>query len=1147
MNTLVEETPALLALLFEEAADGIIIANSDGYCMKANGKACEITGFSKEEIYGMHLHDLLLPMNSGYSEMKQLKASQPLITERVLRRKDGTLVHLEISARKLSDGTIIGIARDITAKKEASRKLRDSEERFRAMTENGGDCINLSCASGEIVYVNPANFRVLGYKPEEMIGHQPDEFIHPEDQAKKGPAFRQLLEVPGQSISAEWRMRHKDGRWIWLEGHSVNLLHNPSVNAIVTNFRDISEKKEAEQKLREREMLFRALIENNADCLALADDTGAITYISDSVERYFGFTVEDVMGRRSRDFLVAEDIPKEEADLKVLRANPGKKMRAEWRIRNKNGELMWVEVDRVNMLDNPAVKAVVINFRDVTTRRNAEEALREREESLRLVINAGRMVTFVSDFATNTAKFSANLQDVFGFDTQNLEITSLPVESIHPEDIKLVYHSVENSKKGIIEDLCFRVIRPDNGEINWVERRSQSVVNAAGEITGLRGVLIDVTKTKRAELEAKKLSQELARSESKLQEAQVIASLASWEMDLTTYQMNWSDAMFRVFQVIKEEEDEAVDREVAASGRPRGTVAFERYLMTIHPDDRLTVKNAIEQSFTTMKPSSFHYRMTRRDGSQRHIFESVLFEYSEDGTAIRSYGVVQDITEQKWVEERLIHALKSLEKSEKKLKEAQAIACMGSWDADFTTLKTNWSDEMFQIFGLDRSKVEPGLEAYMERIHPDDRETATAIISQLIKDAQPATFYCRAIRPTGEVRYIYTDCRVENDENGNPIRLYGIIHDITERKQAQETLVQTNSRLEESESLLKESQAIAHLGHWKVNFLTNECLWSDESFRILGLEPEEVTPSFDMFLSFIHPDDHEATKHIMDQSMVGFTDFNINCRIVRKDGEIRHISSVARYMKNEAGVPVGLYGVMQDVTENRILEQNLKAINKDLETFIYKASHDLRGPLASISGLINVFRKELNSTSDRQFLGMIEPAIQKLDYTLSGLVQSMVIKDARGNGELVDFTTLIPGVIERYRHYQGFSRMAITTDIAFTGEFRSSKFVLESVFQNLVENAIKYQDYNADHGTLHIGIQQIGHELVIKCADSGIGIDQSLQDKIFDMYFRATEVASGSGLGLYLVKNGIERLGGRITVCSEKRKGTTFVIHLPLN
>jgi signal transduction histidine kinase len=285
----------------------------------------------------------------------------------------------------------------------------------------------------------------------------------------------------------------------------------------------------------------------------------------------------------------------------------------------------------------------------------------------------------------------------------------------------------------------------------------------------------------------------------------------------------------------------------------------------------------------------------------------------------------------------------------------------------------------------------------------------------------------------------------------------------------------------------------------------------------------------------------------MDQSMVGFTDFNINCRIVRKDGEIRHISSVARYMKNEAGVPVGLYGVMQDVTENRILEQNLKAINKDLETFIYKASHDLRGPLASISGLINVFRKELNSTSDRQFLGMIEPAIQKLDYTLSGLVQSMVIKDARGNGELVDFTTLIPGVIERYRHYQGFSRMAITTDIAFTGEFRSSKFVLESVFQNLVENAIKYQDYNADHGTLHIGIQQIGHELVIKCADSGIGIDQSLQDKIFDMYFRATEVASGSGLGLYLVKNGIERLGGRITVCSEKRKGTTFVIHLPLN
>jgi PAS domain S-box-containing protein len=339
---------------------------------------------------------------------------------------------------------------------------------------------------------------------------------------------------------------------------------------------------------------------------------------------------------------------------------------------------------------------------------------------------------------------------------------------------------------------------------------------------------------------------------------------------------------------------------------------------------------------------------------------------------------------------------------------------------------------------------------------------------------------------------------------------------------------------------------MARLGDWEADFITGANIWSDESFRILGMEPGEVEPSQGLFMSFVHPEDIAEVGKTMQESSESLKGFSINCRIIRRDGAVRYIHSDCRFIRNAEGRPVKLRGFMQDVTETRLLEQSLVETNKDLETFIYKASHDLRGPLVSIIGLTDACKEELHEGPGKKYMDMIGLAIRKLDYTLTSLVQSMSIKKTQLLNDTIDFDTLIPEVLSQLVHYDGYATMDVRINVEVSRTINSSKFILQSILQNLFENAVKYRNKNAPRPELNISVREHFGEVVICCQDNGMGIDKALHEKVFEMYFRGTDVASGSGLGLYLVKNGIDRLGGRIVVESEPGKGSKFFVHIPL-
>ncbi len=244
------------------------------------------------------------------------------------------------------------------------------------------------------------------------------------------------------------------------------------------------------------------------------------------------------------------------------------------------------------------------------------------------------------------------------------------------------------------------------------------------------------------------------------------------------------------------------------------------------------------------------------------------------------------------------------------------------------------------------------------------------------------------------------------------------------------------------------------------------------------------------------------------------------------------------------GKIIGSIKLHTDISQIRKTKENLKTANTELEIYVYKASHDLRGPLASILGLIGVGRMEIKDETALKYLEMLDASAKKLDTTLGELVKGMKIKDIHVFDDVINFEEVISGVLKMFEHYPGYKWLKVSINISVPNKFVSNRFIIETIFQNLIENAIKYQNLKEDNSMLQIEVLQESDKIKIRVEDNGIGIDLSIQDKIFDMYFRGTTASTGSGLGLYLVKKSIDKLNGRIRLTSELNQGTVFYVTL---
>jgi two-component system cell cycle sensor histidine kinase/response regulator CckA len=357
-------------------------------------------------------------------------------------------------------------------------------------------------------------------------------------------------------------------------------------------------------------------------------------------------------------------------------------------------------------------------------------------------------------------------------------------------------------------------------------------------------------------------------------------------------------------------------------------------------------------------------------------------------------------------------------------------------------------------------------------------------------------------------------------------------------------LEQTTNNLELTVNRFRQAEHIAHLGHWSLDFKSQAVYWSDETYRIFGIPKGSVAPSLDLLFQHTHPEDRERVQKLVVHSLQEFKPFVFSLRIVRDNGAVHNLFSSCEYEFDKLNTVERLYGIVLDITNLAEKEQKLEQANKELAAFIYSAYHDLRSPVVSILGLVNLASEEKDKDAALKYIDIIKEVANKQNKMLMNLVKIMSVRDKDLTTDGFQIASLLKDVLDSFKDNDGFKNIKCQVDDQYDHLITTDKELVYGILHELVDNATLYKSSVGPEINVSIkGDEEMN--MILEVADNGIGMEAGVKEKVFNMFFRGNSISQGSGLGLYFVKNAVERLGGSINLISKENEGSSFQIKLP--
>ncbi len=391
-----------------------------------------------------------------------------------------------------------------------------------------------------------------------------------------------------------------------------------------------------------------------------------------------------------------------------------------------------------------------------------------------------------------------------------------------------------------------------------------------------------------------RIYEQLALKNEIFKQAEQLSGLGSWTWNLSTEDIFYSDNFYSIYGL----EPQSVTPNWAA---------FSKYT---HPEDCTKVDKAIQKMFHKHQEFDLEYRIHRPDGKLRHLkIKNQLISTPLDEKVF--IGSIQDITQQKLTEEKL-------QIEYQKLSEAQQMAHIGSWEYDIAKNKVVWSDELYRIHGLEPQECEITYEKATSFFKQEDKKLLNNLVRKALKTGESYEKTSLITSANGEKKWVKALAEVIKDDNGKPLFIRGTTQDITKQELAKEVLLK-------SEALFKQAEAIAHVGSWEHQLYTGKISWSDELYRIYGLEPQCSAPTFETLYSLIHPEDLSLVKKINEQVLINHKFEPYSMRIVRKNGDIRYVNCHGTVVVDKKNDILTIVGTAQDVTEQKLAEQQLIA------------------------------------------------------------------------------------------------------------------------------------------------------------------------------------------------------------------------------
>ncbi len=1114
-----------LSKIIQNSRDEIFLLNSETLLFEyANDAALKSVGYNAEELYQLTpaeikwdyppnaLSEVLAPLKNGEQEKVYFETHH--------QRKDKTKYPAEVYVQLIDIGSkevFLYNSRDITERKKAAVELLEKEKYFRTLIEHSSSAIILFDAAGNFIYQSPVVEKIVGYPGSEASYSNLLHFIHPDDEQPFLHKLGEILKTPGGTVTGQYRFKHEQGHYVWLEGTVTNLLDIEYIHALIGNYQDISERKEAEELLKAERLLLRTLIDNLPDPIYVKDVEGRKIIANKEDQIFMALACEeDAIGKTDLELYPGKWGEAGHAfDLAVMETGIAE-YEKEIFYTDRNGKEHWLLVSKIP-LQNAAQKVIgVLGIgRNITVRKQMEGALVKSNERYQYITMATFDAVWDWDISAGTVYRGEGFETLFGYDLKMHDSKKGEWEQlIHQDDIKRVLDSFETAlQSNAVNWQNEYRYKKANEEYATVIDKAIIIRNNVGKAIRMIGAMQDITQQKHVQ-------QKLVEAEGRFR-ALVENSTDGIAILEEDGQPNYlSPSMQRILGYSVEE-----------------GMVLNKFTL-VHPDDKIEMEKSFQYAVQNpgLAVKGYTFRIKHKDGSWRWLDDTItnMLHVPAINGFIENF---RDVTEKLIIENRII--------TEKDLSDSLINNLPGiffqiinnrlyRWNKNFEVLCGYTPDELKYLQPVDLfTEQHKGSAAAFFARSQHETTTVTELLF-ITKQNEAIPFYFNAISLT-----------VANEEC---IIVMGF--DIRDRKEKEEKLRISNERFEYVSKATFDAV-------WDWDIENRELVLGENFGKYFGYVSGTTKSNLSTWNNNIHPDDYVRISNSLEKVIEGPENIWVDeYRFRRFGGDYAYVQDRGIAIRNSNGKAIRMIGAMHDVTEQKRDEEKVKLLNEqlavkafalsssnnELEKFAYVASHDLQEPLRMISSFLQLLQRKYEHQLDdtaRKYIHFAVDGADRMKTLINDLLEYSRVstaKDASGNTDMNEVMDTVKAIfiisIEEAGAVIHCDHLPVLPG--------TQKTLMIQLMQNLIGNALKY------HSTSEPVITVKAHEeesnWVFSVTDNGIGIDPAFEEKIFVIFQRLhnKDEFSGTGIGLSICKKIVEMHGGRIWVEQNKAGGSTF-------
>ncbi len=993
--------------------------------------------------------------------------------------------------------------RDVTEPRRAGKALQESEATLRTLIEANPESLFLLDRRGRVLAASRVAAQRLGTSLGEIIGADAFSLVPPEVGRKRSEIFQQVV-----ASGAPARFEDVRGDF-YLDISMTPIFDQDKVVQVAVLAVDITARKQGEEALRESEERFKFLFEYAPDAYFLMDLQGNFLDANRAAEKLSGYRQEELIGQNFQTLPLLDDRQKTlVTELLALSVYGEVVGPVDLTLSRKDGREVIIEVKGLP-LEMKGQSLVLAVARDITDRKQAEEALRESEERYRTLFETSPDALIVMDLDMNIIMGNQRALEIVGHDRLEQFMSRKGINDMASEDRPRVAAAIKALlATGRTQTFETTMVKQDGARFPSLNSAAL-IRDAAGRPRAIIGTARDITALKQAEAE---LRQSERRFRLMAETIQDVFWMATPTIDRViyaspAYEQVWGRSCQELYQYP------------------------QRFMESIHPEDRGRALSAFVAAREQGSPSDHEYRIIKPDGAVRWIHDRGFPVRDDQDRVIMFTGVATDITDKKLAEE-------ALRESEKRFRDITEHAAEWVWEVDAQGKYIYSSPVVEQLLGY---KPEEVLNKYFyDFFLPDQREELKNAALEVFAAKQPfRDFLTPNLHKNGQIVWLSTSGIPILDEQGNLLGYRGADIDITERREAEAL----------SRNLIAKSPIGIYLIQDGKFQLVNQ--WF---FEISGYNKDESSVLEP--INLVHPEDREATRSNAVKMLRGVSSVPYEYRTITKGGEIKWIMetlAAIQYQGKRAAL-----GYFMDITERKALEQQLIQAQKmeAVGRLAGGVAHDFNNLLMAILGYGELMRSKV--LKGDPLYDHLENILKAGDRA-AALTQQLLTFSRRQivTPQVVDLNRVVLDLEPMLRRLIGEDLdLEIITDPGPVA-VRADPGHLGQIIMNLVVNA---RDAMPRGGrltlkTASVEFKQARHtrfgqvppggyvRLVVR--DTGVGMDEATQAHAFEPFFTTKESGKGTGLGLSTVYGIVKQSEGYLDLDSEPEAGSTFTICLP--